>query len=64
MAVDTREKRQSALAFLFVGHVPGIEPSTLNMAARQAALWVYSGISSGLITIARFMAGYRRRRMM
>lgn len=62
MAVDTREKRQSALAFLMVGHVPGIEPSTLDVAARQAALWVYSGILSGIIAVARFMASYRRRR--
>lgn len=62
MAVDTREKRQSAFSLLVPSFTPGVEPSTLDLAARQAAAWVYSGILSGTLQIALFLASYRRRR--
>ena len=44
MAVDNREKRSSAFAFLVPAYPPGVEPSTLDQAGRQAAIWVYAGI--------------------
>lgn len=44
MAVDTREKRNSAFAFLVPAYPPGVVPSTMDQAARQAAVWVYAGI--------------------
>jgi len=42
--MDTREKRQSALGLLVPSLTPGIDPSALDQAERQAAAWVYSGI--------------------
>lgn len=42
--VDTREKRMSAASLLLPFMTPGIEPSTIDQAERQAASWVYSGI--------------------
>ena len=44
MAIDTREKRQSALGLLLPSLTPGVDPSALDQAGRQAAAWVYSGI--------------------
>lgn len=64
MAVDTREKRQSSFSLLVPFLVPGVEPSSLDTAGRQAATWVYSGILSGLLQVSLFMASYRRRREM
>lgn len=47
MAIDTREKRNSALSLLVPVFVPGIAPSAMNQAQRQAAALVYSGILAG-----------------
>ncbi len=44
MAIDTREKRNSAVSLLVPDFPPGIEPSSMDQAARQAAIWVYAGI--------------------
>lgn len=44
MAIDTREKRASAAAFLVPTAVPGVAPSALDAPGRQAAAWVYAGI--------------------
>jgi hypothetical protein len=44
MAIDTREKRQSALGLLVPSFTPGIDPSAIDQAERQGAGWVYSGI--------------------
>lgn len=44
MPVNTREKRSSAQALLVPSYPPGVEPSTMDQAARQAAVWVYAGI--------------------
>jgi len=64
VAVDTREKRQSATALLVPAFVPGVEPSTLDVAGRQASVWIYSGIVSTIIAnVAIFMRYYRNRRM-
>lgn len=46
MAVDTQEKRQSALSLLVPSYTPGVEPSTIDQAERQAAAWVYAGIAA------------------
>jgi len=46
MAVDTREKRQSAVSLLVPSMTPGVEPSAIDQAERQASAWVYSGILS------------------
>lgn len=66
MAVDSREKRQSAVSFLIPSYPPGVEPSSLDNAARQAAVWVYSGILSGAAALVAKLAMvyYRRRRGM
>ena len=42
MAVDTREKRQSAQALLLPFFAPGVDPSTLDQEERQAAAWGYA----------------------
>lgn len=48
MALDTRQKRQSATAFLLPCYTPGVDATgTINQAERQAASWVYSGIAAG-----------------
>lgn len=47
MAVDTREKRQSAFSLLVPSLTPGVEPSSIDAAERQAAAWVYAGILAG-----------------
>lgn len=44
MPVNTREKRSSAQALLVPSFPPGVAPSTMDQAARQAAVWVYAGI--------------------
>ena len=46
MAVDTREKRQSALSLLVPCYPPGVDPSSIDQAERQASVWTYSGILS------------------
>jgi hypothetical protein len=46
MAVDTREKRQSAVSLIVPSMTPGVEPSAIDQAERQASAWVYGGILS------------------
>ena len=44
MPVDTREKRQTAVDLLVPIWSPGVDPSSLDQAGRQASVFVYSGI--------------------
>ncbi len=47
MPVDTREKRNSAFALLVPALIPGVAPSSIDAAERQASVWVYSGLAGG-----------------
>ena len=63
MAIDTSEKRQSSYGMLMWSVTPGIDPSSIDVAERQAAAHVYSGILSTILSsVAVIMASYRRRR--
>lgn len=54
MAIDTREKRNSAFALLVPSLVPGVAPSSIDAAERQASVWVYAGIlASGAVAVAK-----------
>jgi hypothetical protein len=44
MAMDTREKRQSAVSLLVPSFTPGVDPSTIDAHERRAASWSYSGV--------------------
>ena len=44
MPIDTREKRNSAQALLVPIWGPGISPSSIDQAERQAAALVYVGV--------------------
>lgn len=49
MAIDSRQKRQSAYKILTPWFEQGVHPSgTIGQAQRQAAAWVYSGILAGV----------------
>ena len=49
MAIDSRQKRQSAYKILASYLEQGVHPSgTIGQAQRQAAGWVYSGILAGV----------------
>ena len=66
MAIDTREKRQSAFGVFHVKGIPSVTPNaSKDKAWRVAALWGYSGILP--IDILFLSAGFfinlfRRRR--
>jgi len=47
MALDSRENRNSALTLLLPIYAPGIVPSSIDQAERQAAAFVYAGIEVG-----------------
>lgn len=48
MAVDTAQKRASATHFIVWSYTPTVLPDgTISQTDRQAAVLVYSGISSG-----------------
>lgn len=49
MAIDTREKRQSAVSLLVPTLTPGVEPSSLDQAGRQASIWSYAGITAQIV---------------
>ena len=55
MAIDTREERQSAVHLLVPIFAPGVDPSTLDRAGRQASVWVYSGIPVPIVTTVSFV---------
>lgn len=44
MAIDTKQDRQSAVSLLVPSMIPGVVPD--GSVERQAAVWVYSGISA------------------
>jgi hypothetical protein len=50
MAIDTREERQTAQAFLLPCFVPGVDPGGATQPERQAAAWVYAGILAASAT--------------
>ncbi len=60
MAVDTREKRQTAGCLLMPWMPVGVNPGTHDQAERQAAVWVYAGILASAfvptVTVVRFTA--------
>ncbi len=56
MAVDTREKRQSAGCFMMPWLPVGVDPGPQDQAERQAAAWVYSGILALSLSVVRFTA--------
>ena len=49
MPIDTREKRNSAQTLLVPIWGPGIAPSSIDQAERQAAALVYVGISASVV---------------
>ena len=52
MAIDNREKRQSALSAFFRLSIPSVTPNaTKDQEWRQQVLWGYSGILAGDVTL-------------
>ncbi len=56
MAVDSREKRNSALTHLMFGQTVGVDPSSIDAAERLATVWIYSGISVASPVAGRIMS--------